>query len=304
MNLRDILKKDHKTFDDAQHIYELIRKFKFFEAFFSQNMRTMDLDSMITLCQGFRYEQFSQGAFVFEKDDPSNHKFYVILSGEVGVIIPRKHQKRNNITHKAATTIAISKQPTEEKKPMIQSKNNSIEILDEETLSPWSEDGDSPMNEASSVVIPHRKLELKSLTQPNLHIPLGKEKLAEVKLEKIHEENKQEGVDIAPEAFEQYSKQFGKYARTLEQGDGFGELALKNNSARSASILCKTACEFLVMTKRQFDAIFLKKEREKEDFLRAMFPFINDESQFSDINFLLYSFKVMLFYDIGSNTVM
>ena len=261
----------------------MIKKFKFFEAFFSQHMRTLDRESILTLCQGFKYEQFPQGSFVFEKDDPSNNKFYVVLSGEVGIIALKKHHRRN-ASQKASTTIPLNK-PVEEKKLMISSKNNSIEIPDDATLSPWADDGTpKSLNEPSSVLIHNRKLEGKSTTQPNLsNFSMNKEG----KHEKAPEENKEQ-------AFEQYSAQFGKCMRTLEQGDGFGELALKNYSDRTASILCRTACEFLVMTKKQFDAIFLKKEREKEEFLRKLFPFINeDHTQIADINYLLYSFKVM-----------
>ena len=266
----------------------MIKKFKFFETFFAQHMRTIGRESILDLCQGFQHEQFPQGSFVFEKDDPSNNKFYVIISGEVGVLMPKKYHRRNK-SQKASTTIPLNK-PMEEKKPIISSKNNSIEIPDDETLSPWADDGTpksvGKMNEVSSVMILHRKLEGKSTTQPNLSSFSMNKGHNEVKQEKVPEDNKEM-------TFEQYSAQFGKYMRTLEQGDGFGELALKNDSDRTASILCKTACEFLVMTKKQFDAIFLKKEREKEEFLRKIFPFINeDNTQVADINYLLYSFKV------------
>ena len=38
------------------------------------------------LCSNMKYEAFDMGKFVFKQGDESNHKFYVILSGEVGIL--------------------------------------------------------------------------------------------------------------------------------------------------------------------------------------------------------------------------
>ena len=41
----------------------------------------------------------------------------------------------------------------------------------------------------------------------------------------------------------------------MSEGDAFGELALLQNSTRTATIVCKTACEFLKIDKEDFNQV-------------------------------------------------
>ena len=41
------------------------------------------------------------------------------------------------------------------------------------------------------------------------------------------------------------------------EGDAFGELALLQNSTRTATIICKTPCEFLKIDKEDFDQVHM-----------------------------------------------
>lgn len=41
----------------------------------------------------------------------------------------------------------------------------------------------------------------------------------------------------------------------MSEGDAFGELALFQNSTRTATIVCKTACEFLKIDKEDFNQV-------------------------------------------------
>jgi len=84
----------------------------------------------------------------------------------------------------------------------------------------------------------------------------------------------------------------------MDVGEAFGELALKNNAPRSANMVCRTDCEFLIIAKKQFKLLFLEKEHEKEQFLRDTFPFLNSISTIS-FNYILFSFKVSEFWLIS-----
>ena len=97
------------------------------------------------------------------------------------------------------------------------------------------------------------------------------------------------------EEFEEEIAKYGKWLRDLEVGESFGDLALLSDAKRSASVLCKSDCEFLVVTKDQFDSLFLKKEAEKEEFIKLIFPFLTaDTISPGGFSMLLYSFKVIL----------
>ncbi len=41
----------------------------------------------------------------------------------------------------------------------------------------------------------------------------------------------------------------------MSDGDAFGELALLQNSTRTATIVCKTACEFLKIDREDFNQV-------------------------------------------------
>ena len=49
-----------------------------------------NLDVLMGLCANMRYESVRAGGLVFKQGDESNSKFYVILSGQVGVIVSKK----------------------------------------------------------------------------------------------------------------------------------------------------------------------------------------------------------------------
>ena len=50
--------------------------------------------------------------------------------------------------------------------------------------------------------------------------------------------------------------------KVMHSGDSFGELALKNNAPRAATIHCKTKSSFAVINKPDYDR-FLKKMHHK-----------------------------------------
>nr|XP_022320941.1 uncharacterized protein LOC111123119 isoform X1 [Crassostrea virginica] len=58
-----------------------------------------------------------------------------------------------------------------------------------------------------------------------------------------------------------------KFVRTVHElngGDTFGEIALIHGGVRTASIICKTTCEFLVVMKEDFDVIIKEPLRKQK----------------------------------------
>lgn len=71
-----------------------------------------------------------------------------------------------------------------------------------------------------------------------------------------------------------------KFVRTVHElngGDTFGEIALIHGGVRTASIICKTTCEFLVVMKEDFDVIIkepLRKQKEQHvEFCKSLMLF-------------------------------
>lgn len=59
-------------------------------------MRAMNHNDMLSLCSEFKYEKFSAGDIVVKKGDHSNEKFYVIISGQVGIMTPNEDADTSN----------------------------------------------------------------------------------------------------------------------------------------------------------------------------------------------------------------
>jgi CRP-like cAMP-binding protein len=70
----------------------------------------------------------------------------------------------------------------------------------------------------------------------------------------------------------------------LTTGKAFGDLALKNNRPRAATIKCLTDCHFATIKKEAYDALIkkieLKNEKKLVDFLEAL-PYFANQSRYA-----------------------
>jgi len=229
------------------------------------------------------------GTVVFKEGDQSNSKFYIILSGEAGVVMHEKKPKsKKRLNKKPKTCWLNSIDLCNPLTPQNPDTNHSMEYLEKEFLG-------SPVNKVQS----HGFFNMGGsmpifqgkTMDPRKDLSISLEVIEDKTLKTLDWEITQED-QYDPEKFEEYVLKYGKVIRYIKEGDSFGELALKSDEQRSATIMCKTDCEFLVMTKQQFDLIFAKKEKEKEELLATLFPFFYKTVLYADKNFFLYSFKV------------
>jgi len=86
---------------------------------------------------------------------------------------------------------------------------------------------------------------------------------------------------------------YGRIVTYLHEGESFGEVALKRSIPRTATILCKTDCEFIVIKKAQYEMGFGRMQKEKEEFLLSVFPMMKNISSTLNYNYLIYNFKVL-----------
>jgi len=271
----------------------------------------------MALCKGFQYEKYPIGTFIFKKGEISNNKFYVILSGKVAIVVPKKvpipAQRRSRILLDPTPT-PIQKPPMKRdlslkilttknrqklghhmersvgrspkvgsETPVEERKGNKPVLRREKTMwGPFSLLYSKDDSQEKGILSERKEVDSLLLKEiPQTKVVVSKE---------VEEE-----LDLTDEQkFQEYTAKFGKIVRFMETGESFGDLALKDNIPRQATVVCNTDCELLVISKHQFEIIFLAKEREKEEFLRSIFPFLKT---LSTINFnnILYSFQVRLF---------
>jgi CRP-like cAMP-binding protein len=98
-------------------------------------------------------------------------------------------------------------------------------------------------------------------------------------------------------------KMHGTLKDTVSRGQFFGELALFDDTKRSATVITKTDCELLCIEKEDFSTIrssFDRKKRIIQRFMTKYFPDLENNNTFSIIQGLMYLLEEKSF-DLGAN---
>jgi len=311
----------------------------------------MDHSSLMSLCKGFQYEKYPIGTCIFKKGELSNNKFYVILSGKIAIVVPKKVQipaqrlkvenqpkppmpkrelslkilkssnkgstRRLNVNlhrdHRDRDAHSVGREKTEAgspKRDRTEGGSPKIDRIETGTNCETPTNMITDRNDTPKIHFLKRQkptwgaLSLMQYSKEESQDHKGdhterQELPSQVLPKDVHvrtitkEEEEGNGSEhlIDEDRFQEYASQFGNIVRFMETGESFGDLALKDDIPRQATVVCNTECELLVITKAQFEIIFLAKEREKEDFLRSMFPFLKTLSTMN-FNNILYSFQV------------
>lgn len=301
-------------------IYEKIKGFSSFHDFFASNLNKLDMSKILNVCQYFKYEKYNRGDFVFKQGDPSNDKFYIILSGEVAVMnnqrlgdfgstqpyataskspqsltfITAKDYSTTKQASSNSVTDVVKKGPILKNLKEIDTQKKVLQRLD--NVSDGSEKAPSRTKVASKMkkvydavkalrtmqrCLPGFKKAGSLTSEPENKEPVGT-------LQYLDEVEDKEETDR--KEFEAMASSYGTIMQYSTVGESFGELASKKNSKRSKGILCRTDVEFLVLEKQQFDEVFGKLEKEREEFLKSVFPILTSISS-ANYNFLVCCFK-------------
>ena len=122
----------------SQRILESIRGLEFFRNLFASQTNANE-EAYLQVCASMKHEYHEMGNFVFKEGDPSNGKFYVILSGEVGVIIQTQFQTifdkdKEKIEERRRTQVGVAvsvtnldeEPPIQNSPPMIMRSNSQL----------------------------------------------------------------------------------------------------------------------------------------------------------------------------------
>lgn len=214
-----------------------------------------DLDSSenselwIKLCSSIKYECISMGKFVFRQNDPSNDKFYVILSGEVGIITQADYsniyEKDKEAYERTARLTNIRR--TQTPKPVITTNNltshemkNRFTFNDDEINASIEHEKESLSNtrildsartpKRNTILLsnfgekflsPPKFLREKPSTSQNFFKRRGDEKKAQ---DRIDEDERE--VENEQFTFEKLASRFGNLARILGKGAEFGDAGI------------------------------------------------------------------------------
>lgn len=272
-------------------------------------MKTLDFLEILTLCQGCQYEKIKTGKFIFKNNEDTHTKFYVILSGQVGMLISKKDEfdmddktGKKKSKRKKAKILSTLAEATNTRPQLGLHRNATLNLtFAEELFSPVLKPNRPRLGSFNSICgllspLQEKTLDFK-LDKKNVSRPRGlTDDSLTLKLKDSNAINGEEEIIASIHdsvKFEEQAAKHGHEVKVLEEGDSLGNLGLRHNNVKITTAICKADCEFLVINKAQFDEIFQKKGKQKELFLKEVFPFlVNAIVSTTALNMVLYSFKV------------
>ena len=287
-----------------------------------------------------KHEWIGKGNYVVKEGDASNDKFYIILSGKASVIFNKEVNvyAQENIVEMLQSEERDTQDRQELKEPTSpvkirssyakKSSHFATHSTEESDKSPTSRNRESPTNkskflkivptgpassgrpstndessihEQSTTFSPLRRMQttieepvssMGSRINKKLVIQVGKSEFFRKAKEK--EEGEELNLNV-----------HGTINKILEKGYSFGEKALTNPGAkRSASIYTLTDCEFIIVMKKDFLAVFnrfSKANNQKLGFLLSTVPNLNKISSKLILEDYMYSVQIA---DANKGTVL
>lgn len=265
------------------------------------------------------YEKYPPGSLILKEGDKSNNKFYVVLSGNVSILIRNSENvfisenleknflKRLNKKRRSYQELLI---PHLSSTPLV--KLPETDIIENEN-SPKSckisnqQQSKKKFQKTRTLISTPSKIKKKSgsLIPEILTSEISKADIKE-DLKNIEEENIQKEEKPAPilpffhlgkEIVILKLKEMGFMNKDLFKGEGFGEVALLDSKARrTATVLALDFVELIVILKKDFLLIRQKFSHEykgKKQFLVKVLPFLKTINSSSTLDNLIFCFKEM-----------
>ncbi|KAL4438839.1 hypothetical protein ABPG74_016559 [Tetrahymena malaccensis] len=239
----DVLQKkpDQRTVLDLKRLIIATQQIQFFDRYVEQGRDKV----LQKCCKHMKYEAMEKGQKVFEIDERGT-KFYLILSGKVGVYIKDPNQQTsNNVTPKIFGNNSHQ--------PVIQRDQHSEEPLMPRKQSKLSKD-ESVQSQNGQNTPQEKRFD------PDEYYIQLRQKFSrpKKKTNAFLQNNENDNFEL----FTPKNTHSMICVKEIEAGNAFGELALLNNKPRLATIVCHENCQFAILEKEDFTKI-LKDIEEK-----------------------------------------
>ena len=277
--IRNILNTDQRTDKDVWMLYEAFKDSKFFRQYINNTDERERLNALLYLCKRLKYETWGAQTLIIKQGEYSNGKVYIVLSGELTVLIKNvekagDHCSRNDISISANTDHEESRSQSISiacKKPIV---NNSIfsviaAIKEKKVSRNVNKREQLSFSEESRNSSRKNSIILKAPNNPSLDLTknIFKKGIAS----SIKNILAKPGTFVELDNFGEYGSVVGQ----LQQGDHFGEKALFKTHKRSATVITKSEVELLVLDRETFKHVQYEFERMKHlitEFLKVTMP--------------------------------
>ncbi|CAI2385273.1 unnamed protein product [Moneuplotes crassus] len=243
--MNTIARKPMSQWRNPKILFPFVKNIKFFK---EQNLDQSDLK---TICERLEVVQMSAGKDVF-KYGYHGDKFYIILEGEVSVLIPNK--KKNTPSNSKISGASIHTK-------VLMKRHRALSKAEDLNSSKASE-----------------RWYKRDRTESNADSHTSNQNISIKKSNNRNHTREGFNCDTIVEKDKDSNREM-KYNQVavLKSGDSFGELALISLKPRAATIRCLTACKFAVLSKKYF---IIKEDKisEKVEYLRQI-PFFKDATK-------------------------
>ena len=252
---------------------------------------------------------------ILTEGDKSNSKFYVVLSGDVSILIrnsenvfisenlqkkfltklnKERHSIQEQFSAPAQETIESLKlpikEPLKEASPELVRKRMSIKRT--KTTAGIRSFPKRGKNSLIPGILTSKSIRLSS---QNEMLDIEEESYTEAKVKEMPQVATLPFFHLGKDLVLQKLKEMGYTSKELYKGEGFGEVALLDSKARrTATVLSLNHVEVIVILKKDFLLIrqkFSHEYKAKKKFLVEVLPFLRMISSSSTIDNLIFCFK-------------
>ncbi len=281
--LKEILRGEERTEQEIWMLYDAFKEMKFFRQFIISSDEKERMKALLYVFKKIKYERVGAQRCIIRQGEFSDGKVYIVLSGELKVLINKDPKKVKALIEKTEEADTEDKEKEDTESPATPSTVVSIAsptllqsppvTVAQNTLK-YTHRPRSSRRKTQSPELGNRTPVLSHSPTLRVESPAPQSKLKkENPTSKIKKKNKirTEPIFVAQEELKAYGIMVGQ----LEKGDHFGERALFNNHQRSASIITNSLVELLVLDRETFRHVMVGFQKAKSqilDYLSVTLP--------------------------------
>lgn len=280
VELRDCLLSEEKGQSKMLTLYKLCYPMPFFKKLSTQILKDANLDVYLKFFEKASYEKYEKGTVLIKENDTLNSKAYVILKGRVGVVRKTSDHKKPSAQHAEAAHTQGSHKPMVRdlslQSPDFRKVANSLKLSPKELTFMVADS-------IKGAQMIGKNKESMTISNTNDDKTLGEMAGLDKKVLAVVEEN-------------------GVLMTEITKGNMFGEVALTENVARTASIITLEDTELMVFTRKNFQHIqtfYAQDFIERSRFLKQKIPNLDELEDRKKSTHIVQSFQPITFQRVA-----
>jgi len=273
VHLKEILKSEQRNDRDIWTLYDAFKEIKFFRQFISNSDEKERIKALFYVFKKIKYETLGAQRCIIRQGEFSDGKVYIVLSGELNVLINKDPKKAQALLERAETPLD-EKEKEESQSPMTPSSVTTPSVIQSPAVSQsilkHHQRPRSSRRKTQSPELGNRTPIIPQSQTVKIEAPPVMKRGGSLKKFKKNVARK-EAIFVDQEQLADYGSIVGQ----LQKGDHFGEKALFDKHQRSASIISNSVVELLVLDRETFTHVLAGFQKAKSvifEYLSVTLP--------------------------------